>query len=78
MNGRRAGRVVSLDRVSFRHYCFRAALRRPWPAVGRRVGIALRAHGLRRVLRAVRPVQRARAHDRIGARLGCRLPTGAA
>ena len=78
VGGRRTGRVVSLDRVSFRHYCFRAALRRPWPAVGRRVAIVLRPAGLRRALRAVRRMQRARANDRIGARLGCRLPTGAA
>lgn len=76
--GRAAGRVSSLDRYSFRHYCFRAALRRPWPAAGRRVSVALRAPGLGRVLRTVTVVRRARGHDRIGGRLGCRLPNGAA
>lgn len=76
--GRAAGRVGSLDRVSFRHYCFRAALRRPWPATGRRVGVALRAPGLARVLRTSTVVRRAEGQDRIGARLGCRLPNGSA
>jgi hypothetical protein len=76
--GRTAGRVSSLDRVSFRHYCFRATLRRPWPAFGRRVGVAVRAPTLRRVLRTVTVVRRARGNDRIGARLGCRLPNGTA
>ncbi len=71
-----AGRVRPLDRVSFRHYCFRAHLRRPWPAVGRRVGIALRSPALPRALRTTRVVVRARPGDGIGARLGCRLPTG--
>lgn len=74
--GRAAGRVGSLDRVSFRHYCFRAALRRPWPSLGRRVGVAVRAPAFARVLRTVTTVRRARGSDRIGARLGCRLPNG--
>lgn len=76
--GRPAGRVSALDRYAFRHYCFRAALRRPWPALGRRVGVALRAPGLARVLRTVTVVRRARGRDRSGARLGCRLPSGTA
>ena len=76
--GRAAGRVGSLDRVSFRHYCFRAALRRPWPPVGRRVGVAVRAPALARVLRTSTVVRRAEAQDRSGTRLGCRLPNGTA
>ena len=78
VSGRAGGRLQSLDRTSFRHYCFRAALRRPWPAFGRRVGVALRTHGSGRVLRTLTVVRRARGHDRIGARLGCRLPSGTA
>jgi hypothetical protein len=76
--GRSAGQVSSLDRYSFRHYCFRAALRRPWPPVGRRVGVALRTPGAARILRTATVVRRAHGHDRIGARLGCRLPSGTA
>jgi len=76
--GRAAGRLTTLDRNSFRHYCFRAALRRPWPALGRRVGVAVRSPTLRGVLRTSTTVRWARGHDRIGARLGCRLPSGTA
>ncbi len=78
VSGRAAGRLTGLDRTSFRHYCFRAALRRPWPALGRRVGVALRSHGSGRVLRTATVVRRAGGHDRIGTRLGCRLPGGTA
>ncbi len=76
VSGRRAGTVKALDRQSFRHYCFRALLRRPWPPRGRRVGIALRSPVLTLPLRASRIVARARRGDTIGARLGCRLPYG--
>ena len=31
VGGRPAGAVTALDLVSFRHYCFRARLRHPWP-----------------------------------------------
>lgn len=74
VSGRPAGRVRTLDRISFRHYCFRARLRRPWPAVGRRVGISLAAPNLPRPLRTTQVVAPAGPHDSIGARLGCRLP----
>ena len=74
--GRPAGAVTALDLVSFRHYCFRARLRRPWPAVGRAVAITLRSPALPRPRHTVRIVVRARPGDAAGARLGCRLPIG--
>ncbi len=76
VGGRPAGAVTALDLVSFRHYCFRARLRRPWPAVARPVTITLRSPALPRRLHTVRIVVRARAGDATGARLGCRLPAG--
>lgn len=74
--GRSTGRVMALDLVSFRHYCFRARLRRPWPAIGRAVRITLGSPRLARALHTARVVTRARPGDAIGARLGCRLPAG--
>ena len=76
VGGRPTGAVTALDLVSFRHYCFRAQLRRPWPAAGRAVAITLRSPALKRPRRTVRIVVRARPGDAIGARLGCRLPIG--
>jgi len=76
VGGRSTGRVTALDLVSFRHYCFHARLRRPWPAVGRAVAITLRSPALDRPRHTVRIVVRARPGDATGARLGCRLPSG--
>jgi len=76
VGGRRAGTITALDLVSFRHYCFRAGLRHPWPAVGRAVAITLRSPALPRPRHTVRLVVRARPGDATGARLGCRLPIG--
>jgi hypothetical protein len=76
VGGRPTGEVTALDLVSFRHYCFRARLRRPRPAVGRAVAITLRSPALLRPLHTVRIVVRARPGDATGARLGCRLPVG--
>lgn len=74
--GRPTGTVTALDLVSFRHYCFRARLRRPWPAIGRAVAITLRSPALARPLHTARIVVRARPGDATGGRLGCRLPAG--
>ena len=76
VGGRPAGTVTALDLVSFRHYCFRARLRHPWPAIGRAVAITLRSPALSRPRHTVRIVVRARPGDATGARLGCRLPAG--
>jgi len=76
VGGRPTGEVTALDLVSFRHYCFRARLRRPWPAVGRAAAITLRSPALPRPRHTVRIVVRARPGDATGARLGCRLPIG--
>lgn len=76
VGGRPTGEVTALDLVSFRHYCFRARLRRPWPAIGRAVAITLRSPALARPRHTMRIVVRARPGDATGARLGCRLPIG--
>ena len=76
VGGRPTGAVTALDLVSFRHYCFRARLHHPWPAVGRAVVITLRSPALKRPRTTVRIVVRARPGDATGARLGCRLPIG--
>jgi hypothetical protein len=76
VGGRPTGAVTALDLVSFRHYCFRARLRHPWPAVGRAVAITLRSPALARPRHTLRIVVRARPGDAAGARLGCRLPVG--